>query len=154
MSGMVRTGKFVRFSGRNASSRPSDCVEPISARSRCVDDVATQSRQVIPYPPWHASGTDRHRMLVFSNLRYAVWRLRSAPGIAFARVLPIAVGIGGNAAVFGFVRGLLFATPPIPDPANLVGFYQRAAGGEYEPWSFAEYEHLRSSVAPAIRATA
>lgn len=93
-------------------------------------------------------------MLVWSNLRYAVSSLRSAPGIALALIFTIAVGVGSNAAVFGFARGLLFALPPISDAANLVAFYHRTTAGEYAPWSFDEYERLSSTVAPAIRGTA
>lgn len=93
-------------------------------------------------------------MRAFSNLRYAVASLRSAPGIALALILTIAVGVGSNAAVFGFIRGLLFAVPPIADAASLVGVYHRTTAGEYESWSVAEYERLSSTVAPTIRATA
>ena len=93
-------------------------------------------------------------MSLLSNLRYAVASLRSSPGITLTLVLTIAIGVGSNAAVFGFVRGLLFAVPPISDPSSLVGFYHRATGGEYEPWSIAEYERLQSTTAATTRAIA
>jgi predicted permease len=83
-------------------------------------------------------------MSVLRDLRYAVSSLRSAWRITFALVLTLAFGVGSNAVVFGFVRSLWFSVPPVSEPSRLLGLYRRTGTGTYEPWSFAEYEHLRS----------
>ena len=46
-------------------------------------------------------------MAVLTNLQYSVRSLIRAPGLALALLLSIAIGIGGNAVVYGFVRGLI-----------------------------------------------
>ena len=46
------------------------------------------------------------------DLRYAVRRLRSRPTYALLAVLTLALGVGGTAAIFSIVRGLLLE--PLP----------------------------------------
>ena len=46
------------------------------------------------------------------DLRYAARRLRARPRYAFLAVLTLALGVGGTAAIFGIVRGLLLE--PLP----------------------------------------
>ena len=44
--------------------------------------------------------------MIWTNLRYSVRSLGRSPGLATSLVLTITLGIGSNAAIFGFVRGL------------------------------------------------
>ncbi len=85
-------------------------------------------------------------MSVLRDLRYAVSSLRSAAGITFALILTLAIGVGSNAVVFGFARSLLFTALPVSEPSRLLGLYRRTGTGAYEPWSYVEYEQLRSRV--------
>src|SRR5688572_3781171 len=57
---------------------------------------------------------------VVNDLRYSARRLTRTPGLAVALVLTIAMGIGSNAAVYGFVRGLVARDMPLPAMAGVV----------------------------------
>ena len=72
------------------------------------------------------------------DVRYAVRRLRSRPTYALLAVLTLALGVGGTAAAFGLVRGLLLTPLPYPAEARLDLFWAR--GG----WSEREFLHLSS----------
>lgn len=50
------------------------------------------------------------------DLRYAARRLRARPTYALLAVLTLALGVGGTAAAFGLVRGMLMS--PLPYPAE------------------------------------
>jgi len=66
---------------------------------------------------------------LIAELRHAVrrtWRTRATSSVVVA---VLALGIGANAAVFGFVRGLLLSEPPYRDPERLVRI-QTVRGGE------------------------
>src|ERR1700687_441118 len=54
------------------------------------------------------------------NLRLAARGLARQPGLAIAAVLTLALGIGGNAAVFSVRDAPLLAPPPFRDPGRLV----------------------------------
>jgi putative ABC transport system permease protein len=58
------------------------------------------------------------------DFRYALRGLRRAPGFAAAVVLTLAVGIGGNTAIFSVVDQLLLRPLPYPDGDQLVMVYE------------------------------
>ncbi len=72
------------------------------------------------------------------DLRYAARRLRLRPTYALLAILTLAVGVGGTAAAFGLVRGLLMEPLPYAAEERLGLFW--AAGG----WSEREFLHLSS----------
>ncbi len=54
------------------------------------------------------------------DLRFAARGLARQPGLAVAAVLTLALGIGGNAAIFSVVDSALLEPPPFRDPGRLV----------------------------------
>ncbi len=72
------------------------------------------------------------------DVRYAARRLRSRPTYALLAILTLALGVGGTAAAFGLVRGLLMTPLPYPNEERLALFWN--AGD----WSEREFLHLSS----------
>ena len=67
---------------------------------------------------------------LFHDLRYAARMLARAPGFTAVAILSLAIGIGGNAAIFSLVDWLLVRPLPYFEPDRLVritGIYPRAA---------------------------
>jgi predicted permease len=57
---------------------------------------------------------------VLSDVRFALRRLRKAPGFAVTILLTLAIGIGANTAVFSVVNSVLLKPLPYPHSENLV----------------------------------
>jgi putative ABC transport system permease protein len=54
------------------------------------------------------------------DVRYACRQAARAPALALVAVLTLGLGIGGAAAMFGLIEGVLLTPPPYTDPARLV----------------------------------
>lgn len=68
--------------------------------------------------------------MLFQDIRFAMRVLKSNPGVTLVAVISLAVGIGGNAAMFSMVRGLLLRPLPYQKADQLVavtGFYPKGA---------------------------
>src|SRR3989454_10889810 len=82
------------------------------------------------------------------DVRFAVRSLGRTKGVAFTVVLPLALGIGANAAIFSLVRGVLLRPLVNLDENRLIYIQQSAPGISPGgvPFSVPEIQDLRSSV--------
>ncbi|PYT20640.1 MAG: hypothetical protein DMG57_41420, partial [Acidobacteria bacterium] len=55
----------------------------------------------------------------WSDLRYAARMLRRSPGFMLGAVLSLAIGIGGNTAIFSVVDAILLTSLPVRNPEEL-----------------------------------
>ena len=56
---------------------------------------------------------------LWRDLRYAVRMLRRSPGFTLVAILSLAIGIGGNTAIFSVVDAILLKSLPVRDPEQL-----------------------------------
>src|SRR6202158_1276845 len=87
-------------------------------------------------------------MSFLQDLRVALRSLARTKGLAVTVVLPLALGIGANAAIFSLVRGVLLRPLVNSDKERLIYIQQSAPGispGEV-PFSVPEIQDLRASV--------
>jgi predicted permease len=82
--------------------------------------------------------------------RHALRTLRRAPGFTIGVALTLALGIGGNAAVFSALRTALLAGPPFPEADRLVAVDITVTDATHKadtyPWSYPKFETMRHAV--------
>lgn len=98
----------------------------------------------------HMSGITWVEQL-FQDLRFALRSFRRTPSFTIVAVLTIAVGIGGNTAIFSAVNALLLRPLPLHDPDRLMDLsLTRPAEGDrpasdVEPWSVPKFRVVREN---------
>src|SRR6185295_698976 len=80
--------------------------------------------------------------LWLQDLRFGWRRLTHSPGFAAAAILTLALGIGANAIVFGFLNALVLQPLPVPHPQELV-FLNSGANGTGSSFLYPNYRDLR-----------
>jgi putative ABC transport system permease protein len=97
---------------------------------------------------WREASRDEYRSRPLDDLgqdlRYAARTLRSVPAFTIAAVLTLAIGIGGNTAIFSAVDGVMLKPLPFSKEDRLVRLYQndRVKGrwrDEIAPGNFADW---------------
>jgi putative ABC transport system permease protein len=109
---------------------------------------------------WREASRDEYRSRplddLAQDLAYAVRTLASAPAFTLAAVLTLAIGIGGNTAIFSAVDGVMFKPLPFSEPDRVVRLFQNERSKHKEredvaPGTFADW-HARATAFSAIAA--
>jgi putative ABC transport system permease protein len=69
---------------------------------------------------------------MLADLRYALRGLAARPGFTAVVVLTLALGIGGNSAIFALVDVTLLRPLPIPDPDRVAMIWERTESSARE----------------------
>jgi predicted permease len=80
---------------------------------------------------------------LIADLRYAARTLVKTPAFLLVSVLTLALGIGGNIAIFTLVQAVLLQPLPFPQPERLVRIFDDRAGARDVGMSVPEFEDLR-----------
>jgi putative ABC transport system permease protein len=80
---------------------------------------------------------------LIADVRYAVRTLVKTPAFLLISVLTLALGIGGNIAIFTLVQAVLLQPLPFPQPERLVRVFDNRASARDVGMSVPEFEDLR-----------
>ncbi len=81
------------------------------------------------------------------DIRYALRRLRSAPGFTAVATLTLALGTGANSAIYSVIHSVLLAPLPYADAGRVVGLANRRSGQDIAWISEPELMDFRRDVA-------
>jgi predicted permease len=91
-------------------------------------------------------GMPFHESLV-QDIRYAVRRLRSAPGFTAVAVLTLALGLSVNATIFGLISSIFLRPLPVKDADRLVVVMQQYPNSELRSgMAWSDYNDYREQI--------
>src|SRR6266702_725494 len=115
--------------------------------ARCAASVEIGSSHSVKHQIW-SSRWESTVEGILQDVRVSMRTLLKSPGFTAVALLSLALGIGGNTAIFTLINQVLLRNLPVRDPEQLVAFsnseYGGIAGGidlgafgGYFPWDFA-----------------
>lgn len=90
---------------------------------------------------------------LLSDLRHAVRSLLKSPGLTFAAILSLALGIGANTTIFTWVQAVLFRPIPVAtDPDRILIPAMTSREGQSRSWSYPNYKdfHDRATLVDIV----
>jgi putative ABC transport system permease protein len=87
-------------------------------------------------------GWENTVVILWSDLRVAVRRLRRDPGFTTIAVITLGLGIGATTAIFSVIRPVLFAPLPYPEAHRIVSVSDRSDDGALVQVTFGTYLEL------------
>ena len=81
---------------------------------------------------------------VAQDVRYGLRLMRKSPGFTAVAIISLALGIGANTAIFGFIDALLCKSLPVRDPKSLLFIAKKAEGGVDPAFYYETYQRLRA----------
>jgi len=84
------------------------------------------------------------------DFRYALRRLRNAPGFALAAICVLALGMGANVAVFTLISGIMLRPLPLEKPDHVVAV-QLSGPQPYYTLNYSNMVQLRDAVGPRLK---
>jgi len=81
----------------------------------------------------------------FLRIRRSARAFARAPGLSLALLLTIALGIGSNAAIYGFLQGLIHPASPLRVASRLVSVFEQDHSRNAGPLSPDEYQQVKRS---------
>jgi predicted permease len=82
---------------------------------------------------------------ILRDVRYAARTLRGSPGFAAAAIVSLALGIGGNTAIFSLLDVLMLRPLPVDRPASLVALVRNIQNlGTSDAWPYPAFLNFRT----------
>ena len=103
----------------------------------------TRRRPRRPRPEASGSSGRSWLRLAVRDARYAFRRFRQSPAFVVTVLLSLAIGIGGNTAIFTLVNAVLMRDPPFPETETLYDLYLNSNDFEYGTLSYPDYRDVR-----------
>ena len=124
---------LLRVASRRATDAElGDVMEEYVAAGHSASWFVSQVVSIVRRRRSHLTMTERGAEMlsnVRNDIRYALRTLARNPGFAVAAIVPIALGIGINTAVFSILNSVAWRPLPVPEPDALVSVYQDFRGG-------------------------
>jgi predicted permease len=84
---------------------------------------------------------------LWQDVRYGLRMMGRSPGFTTTAILSLAIGIGANATVFSWIRGVLLnPLPGAAQPERVVALETLTPSGEWVPTSYLDYRDIRDRV--------